>query len=146
MVQRRSLRKSRSRGGNRTQRSLLPGLSPAPSEAWLETSQRLSATALPTPQRHANPLHLCSVEFRTEASSSYAGLRRSLDGRGHLTKSIEGRWTRRDPVGWEGGLRAPQEVRCRRQAQKAITLPVWLRFYCLLNPKVSKVVINEKEI
>lgn len=29
---------------------------------------------------------------------------------------------------------------------KAIPLPVWLRFYCLLNLKVSKVVINEKEI
>lgn len=48
--------------------------------------------------------------------------------------------------GGRGAWKPPQEVRGRRQAQKAIALPVWLRLSCLLNPKVSKVVINEKEI
>lgn len=45
---------SQSRGGNRPQSSLLPGLSPAPSQAQLETGQPLSA--LPTLQQCANPL------------------------------------------------------------------------------------------
>lgn len=47
------------------------------------------------------PPHLCSLKFRTQTSSSYPALHRPLDGRGHLAKSIEGRWTCQDPGGWE---------------------------------------------
>lgn len=65
--------------------------------------------------------------------------------RGHLAKSMEADGLAKAQ---RGGMEARGPLRrgCRRQAQRAITLPVWLRFYCQLGLKVSKVVINEKEI
>lgn len=108
MVQRRSLRKSEQRWEQN------PEL-PAPKPITCHSQAELGTASFcegPSHTPYSSTQHTpTSPIFATKAQNGNSvfltRIARSLVGRGHFAKSIEGRWTCQDPAGWEGDLKAP---------------------------------------